>query len=134
MDAITVAPGDNAPTMGRPHNEPAVQPAMSSEGSDWLPVPDVATADLHRLLETMPQADHATIAGLVATRSQLSKEAEFTVHRMLLALVYGQRHAKQEVLKLLANSSLGGDAALAAVKRIADWATDDRRPAARPFE
>jgi len=107
---------------------------MSSEGSDWLSVPDVATADLHRLLETMPQADPATIAGLVVARSQLSKEAELTVHRRLLALVYGQGHAKQDVLKLLANSFLGGNAALAAVKRIADWATDDCRPAAWPFE
>ena len=88
--------------MARPHNEPGSRPAMSSEGSDWLPVPDIATADLHRLLETMPQADPATIAGLVVARSQLSKEAELTVHRRLLALVYGQRHAKQEVLKLLA--------------------------------
>ena len=43
-----------------------------------------------------------TVAGLVAAQSQLSKEAGLTVHRRLLALVYGQRHAKQEVLKLLA--------------------------------
>ena len=124
MDAIAAAHCNNVQTMGRPHNEPAAQPPMSSEGCDWLPVPDVATADLHRLLETMPQA----------SSPPLSKEAELTVHLRLSSLVYGQHHAKQEVLKLLANSSVGGDAALAAVKRIADWATDDRRTAARPFE
>ena len=44
--------------------------------SDWLPLPDVSTADLHHLLESMPLTDPGTITGLITGQSRVTEEAQ----------------------------------------------------------